>query len=79
VAPPPPHAKPVRHDDGAGAPNWNAVSRADKLARLAALAAGVGVLPATAAGLRVEVVYTALTVAGAAALLAADRGRTSAR
>jgi hypothetical protein len=49
------------------------------LACLAALAAAVGLLPATAAGLRVEVVYTALTVAGAAALLAADRGRTSAR
>lgn len=39
VSPPPPHAKPVRHDDGASAPNWNAVSRADKLARIATLAA----------------------------------------
>jgi hypothetical protein len=46
---------------------------------LAALAAGIGVLPGTAAGLNAEVVYTTLTVAGLALLLAADRGRSSPR
>ncbi len=39
VSPPPPHATPVRHDDGAATPNWDAVSRADKLARIKTLAA----------------------------------------
>ena len=44
VAPPPPrnksaHGKPVRHDDGAAVSDWNAVSRKDKLARIAHLAA----------------------------------------
>jgi hypothetical protein len=37
----------------------------------ALLAAGYGVWPATVAGLRAEVVYTTLTVAGLAVLLAA--------
>jgi hypothetical protein len=40
---------------------------------ITALAAGYGVWPATVAGLRAEVVYTALTVVGAAVLLAAGR------
>ncbi|HKU61693.1 MAG TPA: hypothetical protein VJQ44_10790 [Gemmatimonadales bacterium] len=39
--------------------------------RAALLAAGYGVWPATAAGLRAEVVYTAMVVAGAAVLLVA--------
>jgi hypothetical protein len=46
---------------------------------LAVMAAGLGVLPGTAAGLKVEVVYTTLTVAGLALLLAAERGQSSPR
>jgi len=42
---------------------------------LAMLAAGVGTLPGTAAGLEVEVVYTTITVAGVALLLAAGGRR----
>ena len=38
---------------------------------LTALVAGYGVWPAAVAGLRAEVVYTALTIAGIAVLLAA--------
>jgi len=40
---------------------------------ITALVAGYGVWPATVAGLRAEVVYTALTVVGAAVLLTAGR------
>jgi hypothetical protein len=42
---------------------------------LSAIAAGVGALPATTAGLEGEVVYTGVTVAGLALLLAAESGR----
>jgi hypothetical protein len=42
---------------------------------LAALAAGVGTLPGTAAGLGAEVVYTTVTVAGLAVILAAGGSR----
>jgi hypothetical protein len=45
------------------------------LSCLAALAGGIGALPATAAGLEGEVVYTTLTVAGLAVLLAAGGSR----
>ena len=45
---------------------------------LSALAAGVGVLAATTAGLKSEVVYTTVAVAGLALLLAAGSGRRAA-
>ena len=48
------------------------------LSCLSALAAGVGALPAAVAGLEGEVVYTTLTVAGIAVLLAAESGREAA-
>jgi hypothetical protein len=45
----------------------------------AALAGGIGTLPATMAGLGREVVYTTLAVVGVAILLATDRGSIRAR
>jgi hypothetical protein len=49
------------------------------LGRAAALAGGIGALPGTTAALEREVVYTTLAIAGAAILLAADRGPGAAR